>query len=91
MQSAGVAAGPYLEPPRVFRDPQLREGGYFASQQSSDGEVHDLPGLGWRFAGVDAYSTAAPVLGMHNKYVYHDLLGMTPEDVGQLIEEQIIY
>ena len=118
LQRAGVVAGPYLEPPRVFHDPQLREGGYFTAHRTSDGQMRDLPGLGWRFADtrteapdasghsinrcednssqdsgadVDAYSTAAPVLGQHNEYVYEELLGLTQEDVGRYIEKQIIY
>lgn len=91
LQHAGVPAGPYLEPPRVFQDPQLREGGYFEAKEASDGKTHDLPGLGWRFEGIDAYNTSAPVLGMHNEYVYENLLGLTMSDVGRLIQEEVIY
>lgn len=94
LQQAGVPAGPYLEPPRVFNDPQLREAGYFKAQEASDGQMRDLPGLGWRFSDAGAYPprlTAAPVIGMHNEFVYQELLGLTAEDVGRFIEEQIIY
>ena len=91
LQRAGVPAGPYLEPPRVFRDPQLRDGGYFSEQQASDGQARDLPGLGWRFSDVDAYTTSAPVLGMHNQHVYGELLGLTADSISRFIQKQIIY
>jgi benzylsuccinate CoA-transferase BbsF subunit len=91
LQQAGVPAGPYLEPPRVFNNPQLREGGYFETKQASDGKMHDLPGLGWRITDVHAYNTAAPVLGMHNEYVYQNLLGLTKDDVEQFVQDDIIY
>ncbi len=92
LQDAGIAAAPYLSPQRVFTDPQLREGGFFTTLTASDGKPHDLPALGWRFAGGPApYITAAPVLGQHNDYVYKRLLGLADEEVAQLIDDQIIY
>ena len=92
LQKAGVSAAPYLSPERVFSDPQLREGGFFTTHTASDGKPHDLPALGWRFKdGPDPYITAAPVLGQHNDYVYGELLGLSDEEVAQLVEDQIIY
>ncbi len=92
LQNAGVSAAPYLSPERVFTDPQLREGGFFSTHTASDGEQRDLPALGWRFEGGPAPRiTAAPVLGQHNDYVYGELLGLSDDEIAQLIEDQIIY
>ena len=92
LQNAGVPAAPYLSPERVFADPQLREGGFFSTHTTSDGMQRDLPALGWRFDGGPAPRiTAAPVLGQHNEYVYGELLGLSSEEVAQLVDEQIIY
>ena len=92
LQDAGIPAVPYLSPQRVFTDPQLREGGFFTTLTTSDGKPHDLPALGWRFeGGSEPRITAAPVLGQHNDYVYGELLGLSEEEVAQLVEAQIIY
>lgn len=92
LQQAGVPAGPFLEPFRLFHDPQLRRGGYFTSQQVHDGTWRDLPGLGWRFKGGPVpYLSPAPVLGQDNDYVYGDLLGLSDAEIARLKEEEVIY
>ena len=92
LQNAGISAAPYLNPQRVFTDPQLREGDFFSTHTAGDGKPHDLPALGWRFeGGPGPRITAAPVLGQHNDYVYGKLLGLSDEEVARLIEERIIY
>ena len=92
LQKAGIPAAPYLSPERVFRDPQLREGGFFTTLIASDGNEHDLPSLGWRFeGGPQPYVTAAPVLGQHNEYIYGELLGLSDDEVAQFVDSQIIY
>ena len=92
LQQAGVPAGPFLEPSRLFHDPHLRQGGYFTRLRTHDGAWRDLPGIGWRFDGGPAPGAApAPVLGQDNDYVYRDLLGLSEAEIAQLVEEQIIY
>ena len=92
LQEAGVPAGPSLDICRVFHEPQLREGGYFAHRQTSDGEFRDLPGLSWRFDdGTEPHLTSAPVLGQHNAYVYQELLGLSEQELDHLQKEQVIY
>ncbi len=92
LQAAGVPAGPSLDIARVYQHPQLREGGYLTPLQTSDGETRELPGLPWRFAGLDAHHiTAAPVLGQDNAYVYQELLGLSEAEIARLVDAQIIY
>jgi benzylsuccinate CoA-transferase BbsF subunit len=92
LQAAGVPAGPLLDILRVYHDPQLRQGGYLMPLQTSDGETRELPGLPWRFAGLEAPRIiAAPVLGQHNAYVYQELLGLSAAEVARLVEQQVIY
>jgi len=92
LQAAGVPAGASLDIARVYHDPHLRASGYLTSVQTSDGGLRELPGLPWRFGGLEApHVTAAPVLGQHNAYVYESLLGLSETDVTRLIDEQIIY
>ena len=92
LQEAGVPAGPSLDACGVFHSPHLRQSGYFSEVRTSDGELRDLPGLPWRFAdGTEPRVTAAPELGRHNAYVYHDLLGLSEEDIRYKTERQVIY
>jgi crotonobetainyl-CoA:carnitine CoA-transferase CaiB-like acyl-CoA transferase len=92
LQEAGVPAGPSLDISRVYHDPHIRQGGYLSGLQTSDGETRDLPGLPWRFVGLEApHITAAPTLGQHNAYVYQELLGLSKTEVDRLAEAQIIY
>lgn len=92
LQAAGVPAGPSLNIVRVYHDPQLRDGGYLSPLQTSDGETRELPGLPWRFVGLDAHHiTAAPVLGQDNTYVYQELLGLSEAEMARLVDAQIIY
>ena len=92
LQQAGVPAGPFLEPSRLFHDPQLRQGGYFTRQRVHDGTWRDLPGLGWRFeGGPGPHHSPAPVLGQDNDYVYGNLLGLSEAEIARLKEEHVIY
>ena len=92
LQQAGVPAGPFLEPSRLFHDPHLRQGGYFTRLRTHDGTWRDLPGIGWRFdGGPTPCLAAAPVLGRDNEYVYRDLLGLSEAEIARLVEEQVIY
>ena len=92
LQETGVPAGPSLDVCRVFNDPHLRETGYLTPLQTSDGETHDLPGLGWKFDdGTEPSVRAAPTLGQSNEYVYGKLLGLSLADIARLEEDQVIY
>ena len=92
LQQAGVPAGPFLEPSRLFHDPHLRRGGYFTRLQTRDGTWRDLPGVGWRFDGGPApYVAPAPVLGQDNDTIYRDLLGLSESEITRLIDEHVIY
>ena len=92
LQAAGVPAGPSLDIARVYHDPHIRASDYLTQLQTSDGETRDLPGLPWRFVGLEPPRiTAAPVLGQHNAYVYGTLLGLSAAEIARLVEAQIIY
>ena len=92
LQDAGVPAAPSLDSLRVYEEPSLREGGYFAPVTTGDGETRLLPGIGWRLAGGPAARlTAAPELGQHNGYVYRDLLGVPESGLADMVERRVVY
>lgn len=92
LQNVGIAAGPSLDSERVYKDPQLRAQGFYTTLKTSDGVTRDLPGLGWKFdGGPESDVRPAPVIGQHNDYVYHELMGLPESEINTLIDEQIIY
>ena len=92
LQAAGVAATPSLSNKGLFQDPHLRQRNVF--QQVS----HPVLGTDWVIAppwrlcetpaGVWSRS---PLLGEHTESVLHELLGMQPDEIRQLQQEQVIY
>lgn len=51
-----------------------------------------MPVLPWRFvSGSEPRLAAAPLMGEHNPYVFEGLLGLSPEEVRNLVATQVIY
>jgi benzylsuccinate CoA-transferase BbsF subunit len=92
LQKAGVPAGPSANVDQMVDDPQLRERDFFVEID------HPLMGKGL-YASLPIRLSAcargnyspAPMLGEHNSYVFHELLGMPEEEIARLVEEEVIY
>lgn len=94
LQRAGVPAGPALSVDQLWKNPHLRERGFFQKYREHDPErnVRELPGVPWRFDGeVEAGLSGQPRRGQHNSYVFDELLGISAPEVEALLEEQVIY
>jgi len=92
LQAAGVAAAPSLSSEGLFKDPHVKARGVFVQV--------DQPLLGkdwviappWRLSETPAsVDRRAPLLGEQNEQIFQQLLGMSPEDIKALEEEQVIY
>jgi crotonobetainyl-CoA:carnitine CoA-transferase CaiB-like acyl-CoA transferase len=54
--------------------------------------VEWLYGMPWLLSHTPgSVRTPAPLLGQHNEYVFHELLGMSTEEIERLKERQVIY
>lgn len=92
LQEAGVAAIPSFKAEEVFHNPQLL---------SREGVVEvEHPVLGKRKVIAPPWIMSetpariyryAPLIGEHNDYVFHELLGIPEEEQERLKEEQVIY
>jgi crotonobetainyl-CoA:carnitine CoA-transferase CaiB-like acyl-CoA transferase len=92
LQRASVKAAPVLNGKELLLDPHFRERGHFS--------VVEHPALGRRpvprhlvarFDGFDpGVSTAAPVLGQHNREVLQGMLGLSDEELASLEEQEVI-
>ena len=92
LQNAGVAAAPSLSSEDLFTDPHLKERSIF---QQVD---HPVIGNNWVIAPPwrltetpAAINSYGPLLGEHTDEIFHDVLGMSTEEIEQLKEGQVIY
>jgi crotonobetainyl-CoA:carnitine CoA-transferase CaiB-like acyl-CoA transferase len=91
MQSWGIAAGAVQNSEDLFFDLQLRNRGHMVELETGargkltydDAPIHLSEG--------QKTTERAPYLGEHNAYVYHQLLGLTPEEVDKLTQDKVIY
>jgi crotonobetainyl-CoA:carnitine CoA-transferase CaiB-like acyl-CoA transferase len=92
MQTGGVPAGAVQNSEDLYRDIQLRSLGYMTEVKVGNrGEMtFDGPPV-FLSDGQKDGTDGAPLLGAHNDYVYHELLGLTSKEISRLIDEKVIY
>jgi benzylsuccinate CoA-transferase BbsF subunit len=92
LQTAGIAAGRVQNVADLLNtDPQLRQRGYWIEIEHP--ETGKSQGEGWGFILQGApkpRSRHAPLLGEHTDYVLQKILGMTEDDITQLIIDGVI-
>ena len=89
--SEGVPAGIVQRSSDLQQDPQLAHRGFFRNLDHQEMGAIPYPGHQFRISGYDSGPrSAAPVLGQHNEEVLRDLLGMTDEEVVELIISEAI-
>lgn len=88
----GVAAARVLDIAGQFADPQLQSRGVYVEVEHPIVGAELIYGNPWRLSKTPAVvRKAAPVLGEGNDYVLKELLGLSDEEVGRLVEEKVIY
>jgi benzylsuccinate CoA-transferase BbsF subunit len=88
MQQAGVASGVVQDGEDLLsRDPQLKERGFYVwlDHPEAGRIAHD--GLTFALSETPGEIRRAPLLGEHNEFVYGEILGLSEDDVNQLITE----
>lgn len=92
LQAAGVAAIPSLSNKALFQDPHLRQRNVFLQVS------HPALGSDWVIAPPWQLSetpagiwSRSPLLGEHTESVLQELLGIRPEEIRQLEQEQVIF
>jgi crotonobetainyl-CoA:carnitine CoA-transferase CaiB-like acyl-CoA transferase len=92
MQANAVAAGAVQNSEDMYYDLQLRNTGYMIDVEVGHLGKMTFDGPPLRLSeGQRNQTSRAPLLAEHNDYVYHRLLGLSNEEVEQLIQTQIIY
>ena len=93
LQRYGVAAHPSLSPDAMMRDAHLLARAAFPGvSNGATGERQRAVVPPWRFsetpASVDQWT---PTLGQHNLEVFSGILGLSPEEVHELEQAQVIW
>ena len=92
LQAAGVAAFPSYTAQDIVDDPHLNARGTIESMVGPEGESRKVVGPPWRFSRTPAKLDGwTPKLGEHNQYVFGQLLGLSGEEIEELIAARVIY
>ncbi|MBI4216893.1 MAG: CoA transferase [Chloroflexi bacterium] len=93
LQAAGVAAGPTLAVDQLFRDPQLNERGFFVPIEYEPIGKGFMARMPYKLGQPNPPGQYLPParLGEHNPYVFGQLLGLSGEEIENLVQDQIIY
>ncbi len=92
LQAAQVPAGIVLRASEVLADPQLAAQGYYVYPDHAEAGPRAYDGAGFRLSKTpNEVRGSAPLLGEHTFEVATEVLGMDPDEVAQLIAEEVLY
>lgn len=92
LQARGVPAMPVMNIEDQFVDPHWQERQAFAEVEHPRAGVEWLYGMPWLLSETPgSVRIPAPMLGQHNQYVFHQLLGLTIQELERLAAEQVVY
>jgi benzylsuccinate CoA-transferase BbsF subunit len=90
-QAAGVAAFPPLKNSELAEDPQLNARNFFVEKEHPEVGVRKHAGIPWKLSETPLEVwRAAPVMGQDNDYVFGELLGMSSDQIKDLMEREVI-
>lgn len=92
LQRLGVCATPVRNAVEVLADPQLQARGFFEELPTADAQrLYRYPGLLFHMARTPNRLRIGPArLGEHNREIYCDLLGYTPEQLQALEQKGLV-
>ena len=92
LQKAGVAAAPSLNSEGVSKDPHSKERNIIVEVEHPKIGKRLVVGPPWRLSATPArIHHSSPLLGEHNQYVLGEILGMSQDEIDQLVEEEVVY
>ncbi len=91
LQQAGVAAGIVNNVEDLVRkDPQLKAREHWQIVDHPEAGKILTEGWGFRFSAMVARSERPPLLGENNDYILGEILGMSEDEINQLIVEGVV-
>jgi len=87
-QSIGVPCSLVNQPQDVWRDPNLRQRGFFVKANAAGPE---MPGSPYRLPeSMWSIRKPAPMLGQHNREVFEEELGILPDELRELEDNGLV-
>ena len=91
LRAAGVPAAKSQNSEELIGDPWLWDRGFYCFVSDHREGQRPMIGAPWRMSQTQATITrGAPDLGEHNSYVFCDLLGLSEQELQQLIDEGVV-
>lgn len=90
LQSVGVAASVVETAKDLFEDPQMKHRGHFRQLQHSVMGCHSYDGPAFKLSRSADSQFASPALGEHNEYICREILGLSDNEIGDLIAGGVI-
>ncbi len=91
LQEAGIATGPALDVAELLDNEHLRKRGFVVEVDHPEAGRRKAAGIPWKLGNVpEAEYRHAPLIGEHNCYVFHELLGLPESEVEELIDKGVI-
>ena len=91
MQAAGVAAGVVKTGEDLFNDPQLQHRNYLVVLNHGEIGPHSYQAPQFKLSKTPGeVRMPGPCLGEHNEYVYKELLGMSADEIADLMSEEVL-
>ena len=92
LQAAGVPSGVVQNARDCLGDEHLQDRDYYVYLEHPEAGRTAYDGSGFRLTKTPAqYRTAAPCLGEHTQEVAKDILGLSDEDIADLLVEQVLH
>jgi len=90
LQEAGVPCGVAQSKKDLFEDPQLKHRNHFRYLDNDEIGIHAYDGVSFKLSKTPDCQSAAPSLGRDNEYVFKELLGMSDDEIADLIIGHVI-
>ncbi|MSQ15707.1 MAG: CoA transferase [Dehalococcoidia bacterium] len=90
LQGAGIAGGAVDNVGTLVLDLHLRDRNEFVEIPHPEVGSKLMPAVPIRMSATPIKYERAPLLGEHNEYVFGELIGLSSDEIGQLIEQGVI-
>ncbi len=92
LQAADVPSGLVLNATEVLNDEQMVAREYFRYLEHPEAGLRAQDGSGFKLSKTPCEPMrASPMLGEHTYEVATEILGLTPEEIGDLVAEQVLF
>ena len=90
LQNSQVPCGVVQSKKDLFEDPQVKHRDHFRYLEHMEIGVHAYDGPAFKLSKTPDSHFAAPIIGQHNEYVCKDILGMSDDEIADLLIEHVI-